>query len=378
MRKELVRILDFWNTQAVDSLFGGFYGELNHVGKPIANTPKSLLLHVRILWALSKGSLFLKDNRYDQTIESAYNYLVSNFKDKAYNGVYWEIDYKGMAPRTDKHIFAQAACINALMAYYEYSKNTQAIAWAVRLSEIVEIKAKDQKNGGYFEAYTKEWQPIPDFLETHKGFAIIKTARTHLQLLEAYTRLVQHTSATQHTQILSHLVALFEKHILKNEHVQLYFGAEWQPLGDEISFGHDIQTAWILLEAAATLDNEYLKNQVIKSIDSLMNCFIQKAFDASPGVCSTYATGPQPKYWWVQAEAMVGLYRWAQFKNDNHYQLLSQQLWDFIQKDFILPHGEWALSIFRGQTSDAAVASTWKGPFHNTRALLGILSFPNF
>jgi mannobiose 2-epimerase len=88
-----------------------------------------------------------------------------------------------------KKIYGLAFCIYGLAEYYKASRNNVALQYAKDLFKYIERYSHDEKNDGYFEAFTREWQTISDLRLSDKDNNEKKTANTHLHVIEAYANL---------------------------------------------------------------------------------------------------------------------------------------------------------------------------------------------
>ena len=379
---ELESILDYWKKNTLDHEFGGFLGRIDHTNQVIEKAPKGIILNTRILWSFSKANNFYGDRSFDNECTRAFDYLYENFKDERFGGVYWEVDHTGKPINKRKQIYAQAFCIYALAEYYKYSKNKKAIDWAMDLYNLLEEKAFDNKYDGYIEAFDGQWEPIQDFRLSEKDLNAPKTTNTHLHVFEAYTTLLEVTKDQDVRKSLQDLLQLFQDRIFDDtHHLKLFFTLEWEVLTSEISFGHDIEAAWLLYYGAKILNEPSLLNETSRLLIKVSNTFIAEALDTDFGVFN--AIDPKlkkldsDKHWWPQAEAMVGMvYAWK-ITHDDSYLNIGHQVWEFITKHIIDPkNGEW---FFRVDTNGVPYVTEdkvgpWKCPYHNSRALMEIIS----
>ncbi len=256
LRTELDRILYYWGNHTLDIEHGGFFGKIDFENNPIVNAPKGVILNTRILWSFSAASNHLKTKDYEHLCDRAYQYLKTYFKDNVHGGVFWELDCKGTPINTRKQIYAQAFTIYALSEYYIFSKNEEAKQWAVDIFMHIEKIAKDPIKKGYLEAFKEDWSPINDMRLSPKDMNAAKTMNTHLHVLEAYTRLSDIYDNDSLKNSLKDLVLLFQNTFLNtSKHYGLFFDSDWNLLSSSISYGHDIETAWLVIEAAKRLNN---------------------------------------------------------------------------------------------------------------------------
>lgn len=377
---ELHQILEYWKIYAKDDFHGGFIGRVDNYNNQIPKSSKGIILNTRILWTFSRACNFYKDSRYDEECQRAFDYLIANFKDYKYGGVFWELDHLGNVLEDRKQVYAQAFCIYALTEYYKYSKNPKALLWSLELFRLIEDNAYDTINGGYIEAFDYMWKPIADMRLSEKDLNAPKTTNTHLHLLEAYTTLFEITGDADVEKSLGKLLLLFHGRIFEhNNHLKLFFTEDWKSLSTEISYGHDIEAVWLMLHAANILQNkEYIK-RTQQLLVSAAHTFVNEALDKEFGVINSKDTNTlkvdTDRHWWPQAEAMVGLmYAWKT-ADDISFLKISKEIWAFIDDQIVdKEHGEWFFRI--SDTGEPYLTENkigpWKCPYHNCRALIEI------
>ena len=78
---------------------------------------------------------------------------------------------------------------------------------------------------------------------------------THLHVLEAYTNLYTIWPDEKLQNSIKLLLENFNDHIVDQNtgHLHLFFDEDWKVKGDIVSYGHDIEAAWLLLEAAEVI-----------------------------------------------------------------------------------------------------------------------------
>lgn len=378
---ELQRILDYWQEYSKDDCYGGFVGKVDNYNNRIDKAPKSIILNTRILWTFSRAGNFYNDWRYDSECQRAFDYLLNNFRDYEFGGVFWELDHLGKPTKMRKQVYAQAFCIYSLSEYYRYSKNPKAILWALELFRLIEDRAYDKINGGYVEAYDRKWNSIEDMRLSEKDLNAPKTTNTHLHILEAYTVLFEMTGNPVVENALTNLMKLFHERIFEqNNHMKLFFTTEWKKLSTEISFGHDIEAVWLMLYGSRMLQNQVLLKRTEELTKKVTKTFINEALDTEFGVINSKDSETleldTDRHWWPQAEAMVGLlYNWK-ITNDSSYFSICKQIWAFIT-EHIIDHenGEWFFRVdHNGEPYlEENKIGPWKCPYHNCRALIEIL-----
>ena len=389
VENELYSILRYWMQHAIDALHGGFFGKIDNQDDVYTTAPKGSVLNARILWTFSAVYNFNKQETYLSTATRAFEYIRDHFIDQAYGGVYWTVDFEGNMLDSKKQVYALAFCIYGLSEYYAATKNKEALKLALQVYDVIEEHSFDKKQEGYFEAFARDWKEVDDLRLSAKDANEKKTMNTHLHIVEAYANLYRvHPSATLENKIAK-LLQLFDQYFIDHTtfHLKLFFDEAWYEKPDVVSYGHDIEAAWLLLQCAEIINNEkwinIYKSHAVKIADAAA-----EGLDKDGGV---WYECPQPpkgsnrelqqlvteKHWWVQAEAMIGFFNAYQLTGDKKYLDQSFNSWQFIQQYLIdAKSGEW----FWGVDADHAImqnedkAGLWKCPYHNSRACLEIIN----
>jgi len=381
LAEELKNILRFWADHTPDQLNGGFFGRLDNDGRMIGDAPKGSVLNARILWTFSAAFNHSPDTNHLKIASRAYDYICRYFLDHEYGGVYWSVDHKGAALDTKKQVYAVAFTIYAFSEFYLASGNEAVKQKAIDLFYLLVEKAYDPVQTGYFEAFTREWKPIDDLRLSAKDANEKKTMNTHLHVLEAYTNLYRVWPDKALNEHISVLLGNFLNHFINHQthHLSLFFDEDWNTRSRLVSYGHDIEASWLLLEAAEVIQDEQAIVQ-LKEISVRMVNETTNGLDADGGLWYEYEPADdhlvKEKHWWVQAEAMVGFFNAWQLSGDEKFLELSINTWRFV-KDKIIDrtNGEW----FWGIGPDGRVMSTedkvgiWKCPYHNSRACMEII-----
>ncbi|MFC4212324.1 AGE family epimerase/isomerase [Pedobacter lithocola] len=381
LSEELENILDYWKHFSVDEINGGFVGKIDNYNNINFGAVKGSVLNARILWSFSAAHNLKANPEYLEIAHRAFNYITNFFIDKVYGGVYWLIDAKGKPVDTKKQVYANAFTIYAFSEYYIASQNENAKTMAIRLYNDLINHSFDDKNGGYFEAFSREWKSLDDLRLSAKDANEKKTMNTHLHVLEAFTTLYHIWPNEDLKQKIIGLINDFLTHIIhpKTGNLILFFDENWQAKSDIISYGHDIEASWLLLEAAEAVGDEALISSV-KSISVKIAKVSINGLDVDGSLWYEYDPAEnhiiKEKHWWVQAEAMVGFFNAWQITDDEKFLNISLQNWLFVKNKIIdYEKGEW----FWGITEQGEImlkedkVGVWKCPYHNSRACIEII-----
>ena len=378
-------ILPFWATRAVDRDQGGFFGRIGADGRPDPGSSKGGVLNARILWTFSAALRYRPDPLYRTLADRAFDYLLERFWDPEHSGLYWEVDSRGGMVQGRKQTYGQAFGIYALAEYFRATGVREAIDHAERLFEDVEARAFDPVSGGYWEARGRDWKPIDDIRLSAIDLNAPFSMNTHLHLLEAYTGLVRASDTPRHRERLRALLEIMLGRIIDagTGHLILFQDEHWRRMSGVVSHGHEIETSWLLCEAAEALAGGSAADALSARADAaalrLADGVLARGYDVANGgiLYEISADGHlnADKEWWVQAEGVVGLLNAYQLSGRTEFLDAALRTWDFIDAHVVdRVVGEWHTRVTREGEPIPGFARVdfWKCPYHNARAMLEI------
>jgi mannobiose 2-epimerase len=378
MKTELENILSYWIKNALDQENGGFIGKIDGNDVKYPKADKGLVLNSRILWTFSAAYIHNPKPEYKMMAQRAYAYLMKYFWDNKNGGGYWSVDYKGNPKEKHKQIYGQGFMLYGLSEYYRAFGDKAALNSAIELFKLIEKHGFDKINGGYFEVATESWKLTEDKVITQGKKDQKKSMNTHLHIIEPYTNLYRVWKDPFLKKQLYGLLNNFTEHIIdkKTQTQILFLTDDWQPRSEIISYGHDIEASWLLLETAEVLhDKQWIEK--IKPYSIGLSKAAQKGIDTDGGMYYETEEGhtKTQKDWWPQAEAMVGFYNSFEISKDKTYFDQALKSWDFIKENLVSKTGEWYWGINAdGQAlSKMDKVGMWKCPYHNARACMEMI-----
>ena len=379
LREELASILNYWMSHTLDEINGGFYGKIDNDNNIHTNAPKGSVLNSRILWTFSAAYNLTKEEQYLKIADRAYHYIINHFVDKQYGGVYWTVNHKGEPLDTKKQIYALSFLQYACSEYYKCNTSGEVKQLAIDLYNLIEKYSFDKERTGYLEAFSGDWQEIKDLRLSAKDANEKKTMNTHLHILEAYTNLYHiwpHATLKNHITLL---IKNFTDHIINKEtnHLHSFFDENWNSKGDIISYGHDIEAAWLLSDAAKIIKDKIIIEE-IKTIAVKMADAVAEGLDKDGGLWYEKENGHlvEEKHSWPQAEAMIGFYNAWEISNDYKYLSQSKNSWIFVKQNILDKNNkEWFWGVTKDNKPIAGEdkVGLWKCPYHNSRACIEII-----
>ena len=379
-------ILPFWARYAVDRENGGFYGKIDCDLKIDAQAPRSAVINARILWTYAAACRLI-DPKYRDMADRAWNYIADKFWDPEYGGIYWTVDYLGRAISDRKQIYAQAFAIYGMAEYFRATGNADSLQRARQLYGFIEQHSYDPVCKGYIEARARNWGALEDMRLSEKDLNSPKSMNTHLHILEAYTNLLR---VWRDPGLLARQTELLEVTMdrivdERTAHFRMFFDNQWNSLTDHISYGHDIEGSWLMVEAAEVVGDAALLGRARKLAVRMADAVAKEAVDRDGSIfyeANSAGVFVDPnKHWWAQAEAVVGFYNAYQLTGEERFRELSYRAWDFIEAKVVdRAHGEWHAKLKPDGTpfqeredSDACLVGPWKCPYHNSRACYEML-----
>ncbi len=378
---ELNAILSYWSTVTIDEKNGGFVGEINYNQHKNYEADKGAVLNARILWSFSAAYAITKDETHKALAKRAYDYIQQHFYDTEYGGVFWSVAYNGQPKDTKNQIYAIAFTIYGLAEYYKISRDTEALDLALTLYRKTEQHSYDSNKEGYFEAFTRDWQPIEDLRLSEKDANEKKTMNTHLHIVEAYANLYSVWSDSELKIKIREILYVISTYFInkKTGHLKLFFDENWVEKPDVISYGHDIEAAWLLQWCAEVIGDKILIEEYKKYAVAMADA-TKEGLDTDGGLW--YEFDPKEnrliaeKHWWPQAELLIGMVNAYQLTNNKEYLNIAEANFEFIHNYIIdKEHGEWIWGINHDYSKiEKDKAGFWKCPYHNTRACIELLN----
>lgn len=379
--KELTEnILPFSARFVVDRKYGGFLTHKANDGTVQEEAPKAVVQHSRMLWTFAHADRMVGDPEYALIASHARKALLDWFWDAEYGGVYWMVDHRGQPLQTEKFTYGQAFALYGLVEDHLANGNVECLERAMDLYCLLERSCHDPAYGGYWEICHRDWTLAPDKRVDETTLPVAKGMNTHLHVLEAYTNLLRAWDDSDLRASLQALVQIVLRRIVNPDTHQfsLYFDREWRSLSDHVSFGHDIEGSWLLVEAAEVLGDPDLFAQARDAALQMASATLERGVDADGGLFNegdSSGVTERSKVWWPQAEGMIGFLNAYQLNGDSRFLDAALASWRFV-KEYIVDrdHGEWFWAVDEaGRPWDVGKAGPWKTPYHSSRACLEVM-----
>jgi mannobiose 2-epimerase len=378
---ELNRILVYWQEFTPDPVHGGFYGQIDQSNTICKQAPRGAVLNSRILWTFSAAYNYFQRPVYLELAKRAYHWIRNHLMDREYGGLFWSTDWLGSPLEPHKQVYAQAFGIYGMSEYYKACRDPQALEDALFLYGLIENHSRDHQHGGYIDAFSRDWSYLKDKRLSAKDENAPKTMNTHLHVVEAYANLYMVNPNEKLRRDIQALLEIFDEKIinLKSRHLGLFFSDDWKMDDRVISYGHDIEAAWLLQTCAESIHDNKLIAIARKNALGITEAAME-GLDEDGGLWYEFNQETKKrvseKHWWPQAEALIGFCNAWQLTGSIRYKNALLKNWQFIKNHIIDTSGsEWFWGIdqngnkMRGQDK----VGIWKCPYHNARACIELL-----
>lgn len=393
-------LIDVYYPRNLDSVYGGYLSTFSYDIQPVGPQDKMIVTQARHIWSTSRAASFYKDTAYIAMARHGFEFLRDKMWDKQLGGFYNLVDREGHPKSTVKEAYGNAFGIYALAAYYKVSHDSAALNLARAAFNWLETHSHDPVCKGYYQHLTREGVPVRRPADAPSTQDIgYKDQNSSIHLLEALTELYSVWKDPLLAERLREMLLLIrDTMVTPKGYLQLYFNEKWEPVSyrdsarnvilknhyiDHVSFGHDVETAYLMQEASEALGGfELAKTMAVgkRMVDHALNNgwdkqlggFYDEGYYFKDSAAITIIN--ESKNWWSQAEGLNTLLIFADtYPVDGmHYEACFEKLWAYVQTYLIdHVHGDWYEEGLdtEPQRKTALKAHIWKGTYHNFRAL---------
>ena len=387
--------LTLWYPASVDSR-GGFHSTFSSDWTLVPSATKGIVHQARMTWTAAEVAHRRAD--WKEQLTPIAKHGIAFLRDKMWDaecgGFYWEIADNGTPPTANsemKHAYGISFGIYAAATVYELTKDESDLQLAKDAFHWLDRFGHDARFGGYREAFYRDGRPMvkpPQDRPNQKTGKVgeqlgDKSMNTHIHLLESFTALYKvWKDPVLRSRLEELLLIVRDKITTRPAAMWQFFAADWTPAATLVSFGHDVESAFLILEAIEVLGRPE-DEATWKICKALVDHSLQFGWDEKYGGFwhegATYH-GPvdRRKVWWVQAEGLNTLlvmhHRYG--KTEAVYAQRFGSQWEFIKRSMIdAEHGGWFNTVSESgihPPGEHSKANLWKTAYHETRALLNV------
>ena len=400
-------LLKSWYPRTIDSISGGFLSDFDYKWEMKGPQNKMIVTQSRHVWTCSAVAEFYpeKKDQYLKLARHGVQFLKENMWDAGEGGFFTLVNREGKvlnpgkSEQITKEAYGNAFAIYGLAAYVRQTNDTVALELAKKAFLWLDKHSYDPRYGGYFQFLEADGTPMKDGLNGVPP----KDQNSSIHLLEAFTELYRvWPDQLVKERLLMMLELIRDRITTPKGYLQLYLNQDLSPVSyrdsaeevrrknwtrDHISFGHDVETAFLMLEASeiAGLENDTL---TLRKAKRMVDHAVENGWDQTVG--GFYEAGyyfrnqdtvtiiKDTKNWWAQAEGLNSLLLMAElFPDDPHnYKSLFLKEWEYIDTYLIdHEHGDWYPNGIDKEPGEklAMKAQIWKGNYHTSRSLMNCM-----
>lgn len=378
-----VKVMPYWYDTAQDEENGGYLLRDDAWQGRSTPTEKQLVTQARMIWGFAHAHtrrLSTRERNYLHAAEQGYQFLQTKFLDRTNGGYFFTTDLKGIPRNNKKIIYGQAFVIYAFVELYRASKNPEHLAKAMELYQVIQKKAHDSKNSGWVEHFSPDWKPI---MKKEPGADVevpgLKSANTHLHLMEAFIELYGETRSPDVKKSLEEALRLNREYFYPRDagkscsHREQDWKEVTDPKSAGLSYGHNVEFAWLMVRAEKTLGRKPSWPHFYAHLDHAL----KYGYDHERGGTYERGAGNQPatrkdKIWWVQSEMLAALTDALAHRDKKEYREALDSTIHFLNKYQIDPKdGIWLDTVTEsGEPKSTGKAHSWKANYHDVRALV--------
>lgn len=387
-------VLDVWFPRTVDREHGGFHSSFARDWRPTKSQGKFSVFQGRMTWIAAEVVMRRPELKaqYLPIVEHGVNFLTNVLWDKKYGSFFWGVDDNGQITpfySDGKELYGISFDLYGAAAAYQATQDPKALDLAQKAFRWIDEHAHDAKDGGYFEWLTREGKVVEGNPEAVKlqgvplaSFPIgYKSMNTHIHLLESFTQLYEVWKDDTLRQRLEELLTIIRDRVCVEPGVMnLYFTNEWRPIPDHDSYGHDIEAAYLMLEAEDVLGHGHDPGTE-RMAKLLVDHGLANGWDEVYGGFfddgTTFGKAESKvKSWWVEMEGLNSLLLMHEKygrQTDVYFKAFQLQ-WRFI-KDYQIDHefrGDYEIVGPDGVPTATDKGRIWKAAYHDGRALLNV------
>ncbi|MFH6603170.1 AGE family epimerase/isomerase [Maribacter algicola] len=369
-----------------------------------------LVSQARHVWTASTLAIFYQDRKYEQIAKHGFQFLKDRMWDQENGGFHTLFGIDGDSLKllsTGKSTYGNSFAIYALSTYYKVSKDTIALDLAKKTFQWLEEHARDPEYKGYFDVLKMDGSWMLDLKQNDKNYDNFirkdwKDQNSSIHLMESFTALYEVWPDPLVKKRLEELLLLIRDTITTEKgYLTLHLQRDWTPVSlsdssetyrkqhfylDHVSFGHDVETAFLLLEASRVLERENDSTTMIKA-KKMVDHALDWGWDRKKGgfyeggyywgMTGDRTIEDNEKVWWTQAEGLNSLLLMSKiYPKENRYYELFKKQWQYIDT-YLIDHefGGWydAGLDTSPQAKNRAKAQIWKANYHDGRSLINAI-----
>jgi mannobiose 2-epimerase len=375
--------------RCVDREHGGFHTNYGRDWTPVEDRSRFIVYEARVTWTAATVARRRPETRaeYLPYVRHGVRYLADVMWDREHGGFHTFVDLSGRPVQggglRSRPVYGQAFAVYGLAGAHAATGDAEPLELARRGWRWIEDHYRDDLGPGYRSGVKPDGTPFPKDEESGErsieGPAIHRTMNDHIHLLEAYAELLRSwpdPELRKRTEEL--LVFVRDRLFVEPGCLHLALRPDGRVVPAPVSFGHDVETAFLLIEAEEALGREP-SPATLRAARMLVDHALARGFDPARGQLFEYGSAYGPAVnrsiqWWAQFEAWN-----AFFLLHEIYGKETARYWDAGVKAWALTRDAFADPVHpgvcpqmdeRGEVHCESKSNQWFVSYHTARALL--------
>ena len=390
------KIIPFWLARTEDKEYGGYLTSFDAEGNYDGNGAKYIVTQSRMLWGFSHLARFAREEQkaqMERLAHQGYEFLIKYFWDEEHGGFFWYVNRDGSIADPSKLTYGESFAIYALSEYALRYGKKEALEYAEKTFNCLQLYAADTLYGGYFENIERDWTISPGGAWAGDR----KSLDIHMHLMEAFTTLYEASGKEIHKRKLLEVIGLIRKYMINEEigygfnqfdimfnklpaiNIMRTWNAEretnevMETPTDTTSYGHNVELSWLMDYAYQIMGDENVDLPVLRK---MLDHSLVYGYDYEYGGVYRDGVADQQalvldKEWWQNFEALAGyLNGYVKYQDEKFWDAFART-WQFDKTYFLnMEVGESRQLLDRtGAPLVSNMGNPWKGIYHTGRAL---------
>lgn len=376
--------------RCVDREGGGFHANYDPDWTPRPDHGRFIVYQARMTWLPAQVALVRPALRQEQLAYARHgaSYLERSFWDREFGGfLEWVRDDGSPDPERSaiKTAYGQAFAVYALAAVYRATRDPAVLDLAQRGFRWVEAHYRDEPFPGYLGGVRRDGSRLPFDPESVRPAmdaignpSAYKAMNPHIHLLEAYAELLRAWPDALLRRRTEELLSFVRDRLYVEPgalHVMLT--PEGRPIPGPDSFGHDVETTFLLLDAEDALGTAR-DEKTYRAARRLTDHALAWGWNPETGQLFNEGAALGPAHdrslqWWAQYEWLnaLSLLHVLEGRRTPDYWTAFSKAWAYTRATFLDPEQG---GVYQGVDAQGKVnrekSQHWFAGYHTGRALL--------
>ncbi len=376
--------------RTVDRERGGFHATYGRDWTPRPDSARFIVYQARSAWLPAQLALARPLRKDEQLVYARHGaqYIASAFWDREHGGFHDWLQADGSVDAVAgavKTAYGQSFAVYALATVYRATQDPAVLDLAQRGFRWIEAHYRDDPNPGYLGGVRRDGTRLPfdpdspnppqDAIGNPSAY---KAMNPHIHLLEAYTELLKawpDPLLKRRTEEL--LLFARDRLYVDPGALHLLLTPEGRPIPGPDSFGHDVETTFLMLEAEEALGGPR-DPRTYRAARLLTDHTLAWGWDPKTGQLFNEGSALGPAHdrslqWWAQYEWLnaLSLMHTLEGKKTTKYWEAFTKAWTYTRATFLDPEFG---GIYQGIDAQGNLnrekSQNWFAGYHTGRALL--------